>query len=124
MTAELAARRTAAAAVLADFRRDLASAPRTSPPPMATWALRLADVLGQLLDEMPRAAEPVPTRDRTRRAAALLAEVPASQRAAEGHRDDDEAAAVARVLAARPDDVAAIVTGWLRAARLDHGKAT
>jgi hypothetical protein len=47
--AELAARRTAAAAVLADFRTDLASAPLTSPPPMTTWALRLASVLGDVL---------------------------------------------------------------------------
>ena len=46
---ELAARYTAASAALADFRADLASAPLTSPPPMAAWALRLASALGTVL---------------------------------------------------------------------------
>jgi hypothetical protein len=48
VTAELAARRTAAAAVLADYRRELHSAP-LSKPPGREWMLRLADVLGDLL---------------------------------------------------------------------------
>ena len=55
--AELAARRTAAAAVLADFRADLPSAPLTSPPPMASWALRLASALGDVLDGQDDAVE-------------------------------------------------------------------
>ncbi|HEY6275605.1 MAG TPA: hypothetical protein VIX86_04665 [Streptosporangiaceae bacterium] len=46
--AELAARRTAAAAVLADYRAALASAPVTRPPGRE-WMLRLADTLGDLL---------------------------------------------------------------------------
>jgi hypothetical protein len=48
MSAELEARRTAAAAVLADYRRELNSAP-LSRPPGREWMLRLADVLGDLL---------------------------------------------------------------------------
>ena len=49
MSAELAARRTAAAAVLADYRAAVASAPLTNPPGRE-WMLRLASVLGDLLD--------------------------------------------------------------------------
>ena len=48
MTAELAARRAAAAAVLADYRAALASAP-LSKPPGREWMLRLASVLEDLL---------------------------------------------------------------------------
>jgi hypothetical protein len=47
--AELAARRTTAAAVLADYRTALASAPLANPPGRE-WMLRLADTLGMLLD--------------------------------------------------------------------------
>jgi len=47
--AELNARRTAAAAVLADYEAAVASAPVTSPPGRE-WMLRLADALGMLLD--------------------------------------------------------------------------
>jgi hypothetical protein len=47
--AELAAGRTAAAAVLADYRAALASAP-LSRPPGREWMFRLADALGKLLD--------------------------------------------------------------------------
>ena len=47
--AELAARQTAAAAVLADYRAAVASAP-LSRPPGREWMLRLAAVLGDLLD--------------------------------------------------------------------------
>ena len=47
--AELGARRTAAAAVLADYKAALASAPLTSPPGRE-WMLRLASVLGDLLE--------------------------------------------------------------------------
>lgn len=43
MTAEMAARRTAAAAVLADYKTELASAP-LSRPPGREWMLRLASV--------------------------------------------------------------------------------
>ena len=48
MSAELAARRTAAAAVLADYRAAVASAPLTNPPGRE-WMLRLASVLESLL---------------------------------------------------------------------------
>jgi hypothetical protein len=48
VSAELAARRTAAAAVLADYRAAVASAPLTNPPGRE-WMLRLASVLGDLL---------------------------------------------------------------------------
>jgi len=48
VSAELAARRTAAAAVLADYRAALASAPLCKPPGRE-WMLRLASVLGDLL---------------------------------------------------------------------------
>jgi hypothetical protein len=48
VNAELNARRTAAAAVLADFTRELHSAPLSSPPGRE-WMFRLADVLGDLL---------------------------------------------------------------------------
>jgi hypothetical protein len=47
--AELNARRTAAAAVLADYKAAVASAPVTSPPGRE-WMLRLASVLGDLLE--------------------------------------------------------------------------
>jgi len=49
--AELAARRTAAAAVLAGYRAAAASAP-VSRPPGREWMLRLADMLGLLLDAL------------------------------------------------------------------------
>ena len=49
--AELGARRTAAAAVLADYRAAVASAPMTRPPGRE-WMLRLASVLGDLLDAL------------------------------------------------------------------------
>ena len=48
MSAELNARRTAAAAVLGDYKAALASAPLTNPPGRE-WMLRLASVLGDLL---------------------------------------------------------------------------
>jgi hypothetical protein len=60
--AEVAARRTAAAAVLADFRADLRAAPLTSPPPMTIWALRLASVLGDVLAA--QVTDPTNTADR------------------------------------------------------------
>jgi hypothetical protein len=49
VSAELEARCTAAAAVLADYWAALASAPLGSPPGRE-WMLRLADALGGLLD--------------------------------------------------------------------------
>jgi hypothetical protein len=67
--AELAARRTAAAAVLGDFRAACASAPVTSPPPMGTWALRLASALGDLLAGLSRAELPAPELTAERREA-------------------------------------------------------
>jgi hypothetical protein len=48
MNAELDARRTAAAAVLTDFNRELHSAPLSNPPGRE-WMFRLADVLDDLL---------------------------------------------------------------------------
>ena len=48
VSAELNARRTAAAAVLGDYRAAVASAPLTNPPGRE-WMLRLASVLGDLL---------------------------------------------------------------------------
>jgi hypothetical protein len=59
ISAELSARRTAAAAVLADYRAELASAPLTKPPGRE-WMLRLAEALGMLLDGL--ADEDVPAR--------------------------------------------------------------
>jgi hypothetical protein len=46
----MAARRTAAAAVLADYRTAVASAPLTRPPGRE-WMFRLADALGGVLDQ-------------------------------------------------------------------------
>jgi hypothetical protein len=60
--------------------------------------------------------EPVPGSEQDRLRLGLLAEVPESQRAAEG-RDRDDAAAAASLLAAIPGDLAVTVTRWLRAAR-------
>jgi hypothetical protein len=51
---DLEARHIAASAVLDDFRSDLAGAPLTSPPPMATYAFRLASVLGDVLAAVSR----------------------------------------------------------------------
>ena len=54
MSAELAARRTAAAAVLADFRSTAAALDRARAPEQAyayaEWALRLAGMLALVLD--------------------------------------------------------------------------
>jgi len=60
LTAELNSRRTAAAAVLGDYRAALASAPLASPPGRE-WMLRLASVLEDLL-----AAVGDPAEDRRR----------------------------------------------------------
>jgi hypothetical protein len=49
VSAELAARRTAAAAILADFRAEVARSP-LSQPPAGSWALRLAIAVDQLLE--------------------------------------------------------------------------
>jgi hypothetical protein len=51
MSAELAARRTAAAAVLADFRAEVARSP-LSQPPAGSWAYRLAIAVDNLLEVM------------------------------------------------------------------------
>jgi hypothetical protein len=51
MSAELTARRTAAAAVLADYRRESGGLDMTG---RALWAERLASVLGLVLDELGR----------------------------------------------------------------------
>jgi hypothetical protein len=59
--------------------------------------------------------EPAPQSVRDRQRAELLAEVPRSQRATDP--EGDQAWAVATVLTAIGDDVARVVTGWLRAAR-------
>ena len=57
INADLSARRTAAAAVLADYRAALASAP-LSKPPGREWMLRLADALGMVLDGLAAGDEP------------------------------------------------------------------
>lgn len=49
--AELAARRTAARAVLADYRREQADEDMVG---LAAWSARLAGVLGEVLDELDR----------------------------------------------------------------------
>jgi len=49
--------------------------------------------------------------------AALLAEIPVICRAPGPDRQADQAAVLARMLAAIPDDTAATITSWLRAAR-------
>ena len=51
MSAELAARCTAARAVLADYRREQADDDVIG---LAAWSARLAGVLGALLDELDR----------------------------------------------------------------------
>lgn len=51
MRAELSARRTAARAVLADYRREQ---PDDDVIGLAAWSARLAGVLGALLDELDR----------------------------------------------------------------------
>jgi hypothetical protein len=51
VSADLNAARTAAAAVLGDYRAAVASAPLTAPPGRE-WMLRLASVLGTLLAEL------------------------------------------------------------------------
>jgi hypothetical protein len=62
MNAELAARITAARAVLADWNRALREA-RLSQPPGREWMFRLADALGDLLAGLDTAqAEPEPGR--------------------------------------------------------------
>jgi hypothetical protein len=122
VSAELAARRTAAEAVLADFRADLASAPLTSPPPMGTWALRLATALGDLLAELsrtePDAADPDLDHDpaeRTWLARRLLIALAIAE-PADADRD------TADYLAALPGDTCLIVTGWIRSARETGGQ--
>jgi len=56
VSAELNARRTAAAAVLGDYMAELASAPLTRPPGRE-WMLRLASVLGDLLAGLDHAVD-------------------------------------------------------------------
>ncbi len=52
---DLAARRAAAAAVLADFTTAIKTAPLTKPPNMFTWAMRLRDTLAAVLDALDQA---------------------------------------------------------------------
>jgi len=69
VSAELAARRTAAAAVLADYSREAATADTAD---LALWAARLADMLGHVLavlDDGDQAAAQFPA------AAAQLADI-------------------------------------------------
>lgn len=51
MGAELAARRTAARAALGDYRREQADEDAIG---LAAWSVRLAGLLGDLLDELDR----------------------------------------------------------------------
>lgn len=90
----------------------------TSTHPLMATVRRLAGHLDGLLtiaDEH-YLLPPAPPAERQAAREALLAEVPASQRA-QGAPDNDEAATVATLLAQLGDDTAAIVTGWLRAVR-------
>ncbi len=73
--ADLAARRAAAASVLADYNRELATAP-LSRPPGREWMLRLADVLDDLLSALARAEEPPLTASETAGDAELFASGP------------------------------------------------
>jgi hypothetical protein len=64
VSAELAARRTAAAAVLADFRRDanafIHDDSLTLPTPdYCGWAFRLSSELQSVLDQLPHEPDPV-----------------------------------------------------------------
>lgn len=103
MSAELAARRTAAAAVLGDFRRADAAffghSPRTAPKPnYSDWAARLATELASLLRRLDlEAAEAVPDL-----AAGQLAEVRGVLAAFDWERDDRQYAL---------ERIEAIVTG-------------
>ena len=72
---DLAARRAAAASVLADYRRELESAPLSSPPGRE-WMLRLASVLGDLLSALTRAEGPPLTTTETAGDAELFASGP------------------------------------------------
>jgi hypothetical protein len=58
MSAELAARRTAAAAVLGDFRRALTTTPPGNGHGMHYWATRLSSVLADVLSELSRGELP------------------------------------------------------------------
>jgi hypothetical protein len=55
MSAELAARRTAAEAVLADYRRALTTKPPGNGHGLYYWATRLSGVLADVLSELSRA---------------------------------------------------------------------
>jgi len=82
VSAELAARRTAAAAVLADYMREASGADTAD---LALWAARMADMLSHVLavlDEGDRAAGQFPT------AAVQLAEIRLVLEALDWETDD------------------------------------
>ena len=78
MSAELNARRTAAAALAADFRRALGTSPPGAGHGMYYWALRLADMLGLVLNALDEAG-PAVTLDDDQAATALSALEDASE---------------------------------------------
>jgi hypothetical protein len=111
--AELAARRTAAAAVLADYRAAVDSAP-LSQPPGREWMLRLADMLGELLD----AFGPAVVLDRDQAATVLAALEDASE-------DIRDRAAYCPACASHPADLCDGCAGRLtRAEAYDRLAAT
>jgi len=104
---------TSARELMAEHHQPITMTPGDVRHLLARFQRRVHELL-ELLDELvifPRN----PAAERARLAAELLAEVPASQRAAKP--DGDMAAAVAAGLAGLGDDTAVIVTNWLRAAR-------
>lgn len=96
MSAELEARRTAAAAVLADYRAALASVPLGSPSGRE-WTLKLADALGGLLDGIGQAVAPPSRQEHTV--------------AAPGPSNTDDAITAVKIAARAEHDFA----GWLAA---------
>jgi hypothetical protein len=96
--------------------RDLPTLPAAIRERVTAELLRHGEALLEVVDDI---FLPVPPSDseKGRAAAALLAEVPESERAREGHRHRDPAWAASTIIGAIGDDTAAIVARWLRAAR-------
>jgi hypothetical protein len=104
------------------FLDEVSSRPVTSQPRQALVIEcgELRRILAQMLDILSAVciAQPAPASEQERMLGELLAEVPASCRNP-GNPEDDEAAGMAAALATRGGHEAAIVAGWLRAARRD-----